>query len=144
MPSRFRLVAALVLAISAGALAFAQTEATTGTQPKGTTYDATFTFGDTTYSGTMTLTFAKEGAVSGTMAIESPVPVKGNVVGKRDGTKLTFDYPYSMAGDQPCDGRVTIDATIDEKDNASGTAHSVGCSDQPVDGTFSLKRHEEK
>jgi hypothetical protein len=79
------------------------------------------------------------------MAIESPAPVTGKVAGKRDGSRLAFDYPYSMGGDQPCDWRVTVDATLDQKtDSASGSARSVGCSDQPMDGTFSLKRHEEK
>ena len=131
---------ALVVTAGVTSVALAQTETKPAPDAKGTTYDVAFTFGDTTYSGTMKLTFAKD-TISGTMTIDSPVPVTGTVAGKRDGTKLTFDYPYSMGGDQPCSGRVTIEAKMDQKsDSASGTAHSVGCSDQPLDGTFSLKR----
>lgn len=107
---------------------------------KGTPYDVVFVFSDTNYTGTMTLTFDKD-VISGSMTITSPVPVTAKVAGTRNGTKLTFDYPYAMAGDQPCNGHVTIEATLDPKtDSASGTAHTIGCSDDPLDGTFSLKR----
>jgi len=145
MPSHIRSIAcALALAVAVAPIVFAHPQSTSASKDKGTVYDAAFTFGDTTYRGTMTLTFDKN-VVSGAMKIDSPVPVTGTVAGKRDGTKLTFAYPFSMGGDQPCDGRVTIDATMDQKaDTASGTARSVGCGDQPVDGTFSLKRHEDK
>lgn len=145
MPSPIRSIAcALALTAALTSVAFAQSAAAPAGNDKGTIYDVAFTFGDTTYTGTMTLTFTKA-TISGTMKIDSPVPVTGDVAGKRDGTKLTFDYPFSMAGDQPCDGRVTIDATLDQKaDSASGTAHSVGCGDQPIDGTFSLKHHDVK
>lgn len=113
-------------------------------EPKGTTYDVVFVFGDTNYTGTMNLTFDKD-VISGSMTIASPVPVTAKVAGTRKGTKLAFDYQYSMAGDQPCTGQVTIDATMDPKtDSASGTAHAVGCSDDPLDGTFSIKRAAEK
>lgn len=110
----------------------------------GTTYDVVFVFSDTSYTGTMTLTFDKD-VVSGSMTITSPVPVTAKVAGTRKGTKLTFDYAYAMAGDQPCNGQVTIEATMDPKTGtASGTAHAVGCSDDPLDGTFSLTRAQGK
>ncbi len=130
---------ALVCAAAFHAPLVAQAPTQAASNGEGTSYDVAFTFQDTTYTGTMKLTFNKD-VISGTMTITAPVPVTATVAGTRKDTKLTFDYSYSMGGDQPCDGRVTIDATIDSKtDNASGTARTVGCSDQPLDGTFSMK-----
>src|SRR5689334_722320 len=98
-------------------------------------YDAQFAFDNTTYVGTMTLKIVK-GVVSGSMAIETPVKVTGVVSGTLKSTKLALDYPFEMAGEQPCSGHVVIDATMDEKATAAqGTAHATGCGD-PADGTF--------
>ena len=106
---------------------------------KGSVYDVQFAFGDTTYSGKMTLAIVK-GTVSGSMAMDTPTTVTGEVAGTLSNSKLALDYPYSMAGERPCTGRVVVQATMDAKDGgAQGTAHSSGCGD-PVDGTFTLKR----
>ena len=106
---------------------------------KGSVYDVQFVFGDTTYSGKMTLAIVK-GTVSGSMAIDTPTTVAGEVAGTLSNSKLALDYPYSMAGEKPCTGRVVVEATMDAKDGgAQGTAHASGCGDA-VDGTFTLKR----
>ena len=50
-----------------------------------------------------------------------------------------LDYAFTIKSDQPCTGRVTVDAKMAADGSASGTAHSTGCSDTPLDGTFALK-----
>ena len=100
-------------------------------------YTVEFVFEGTTYSGTMTLTVAK-GTVSGPMMIDQPVPVTGDVAGTLKGDALALDYAYTVKSDQPCTGRVTVDAKM-TTDGATGTARSIGCSDAPLDGTFALK-----
>ena len=56
-------------------------------------YDVQFAFGDTTYSGKMTLAIVK-GTVSGSMAIDTPTTVTGEVAGTLSNSKLALDYPY--------------------------------------------------
>jgi hypothetical protein len=109
----------------------------------GTLYDVQFAFNNTTYAGTMTLKIAK-GMVSGSMSIDTPAKVTGVVSGTLKSTKLALDYPFDMAGEQPCSGRVVIDATMDAKATAAqGTARATGCGD-PAEGTFSIKRAVKK
>jgi hypothetical protein len=102
------------------------------------TYNVQFVFNETTYSGTMTLSVAK-GAVSGPMVIDQPVSVTGDTAGTLKGDSLMLDYEFTIKSDQPCTGRVTVDAKMTPDGSASGTAHSTGCSDAPLDGTFALK-----
>ncbi len=132
---------ALCLAASAVApLVHAQEKGSApAAQPR--TYNLVFDFGDTPYTGTMALTFAKE-TVTGTMKIESPMPVTGDVEGTLKGDALVLDYPFKMESES-CGGRVHVEGKMTEKqDGASGTAKTDGgCSPdgQPVSGTFTLK-----
>jgi hypothetical protein len=108
--------------------------------PKEQKYTVAFTFEDTTYTGTMTLKVA-DTAVSGAMEITDPIAVTGDVAGTLKKDELALDYPYTMGGDQPCTGRVTIAATMTaDKSSATGTAHSTGCGDHDLDGSVSLKK----
>jgi hypothetical protein len=137
-----RMVSALGLTLallSVASSAFAQGATKAPAAKKGSVYDVEFVFDTTSYVGTMTLAIAK-GVVSGSMVIETPVKVTGDVAGTLKGTKLALDYPFQMSGDKPCTGQVAVDAAMDAKANAAqGTAHASGCGN-PVDGTFSIKR----
>jgi hypothetical protein len=137
------LIGTVALVLAAHSV-MAQTKPAAGPSPaatKGTVYDVEFVFDNETYTGKMTLNIVK-GAVSGSMSIDSPTTVTGEVAGTLKDTKLALDYPYSMTGERPCTGRVVVDATM--KDGAAqGTARSSGCGD-PVDGTFTLKRSAAK
>ena len=58
---------------------------------KGTAYDVQFAFGDTTYSGKMTLAVVK-GTVSGSMAIDTPT----TVTGRWPGRSATPNWPSTI------------------------------------------------
>lgn len=109
-------------------------------QAKEQKYDVAFVFEDTTYTGTMTLKVAGTD-VTGTMAITAPVSVTADVAGTLKKDELALDYPFSMAGDQPCNGQVVVTAKMTaDRASASGTARASGCGDQPLDGTVTLKK----
>jgi hypothetical protein len=87
----------------------------------------------------MQLTVTK-GKVTGRMAIDNPAVVTGDVAGTLKGTAMALDYPYDVAGDQPCTGRVTVTATFDAKrTSAKGKAHAEGCGNV-LDGTVTLTK----
>jgi len=136
--TRAALVVTVAVLVASHAL-MAQTKpaASAPAAKKGTVYDVEFVFDNETYSGKMTLTIDK-GAVSGSMNIDSPTTVTGEVAGTLKDTKLALDYSYSMTGERPCTGRVVVDATMKEG-AAQGTARSSGGCGDPIDGTFSLK-----
>lgn len=126
-------------ALLAAAPALAQARSSAPPAKKATVYDAEFVMNGTTYAGKMTLTITR-GVVSGSMAIDTPTKVTGAVAGTLSSDKLALDYPFEMAGEQPCSGRVVVQATMDAKATAAaGSAHATGCGD-PADGTFSIKR----
>ena len=134
--TRALLVTVAILVAAHSVMAQTKPGASAPTAKKGTVYDVEFVFDNETYTGKMTLNIDK-GAVSGSMNIDSPTPVTGEVAGTLKDTKLALDYPYSMTGENPCTGRVVVDATM--KDGAAqGTARSSGCGD-PIEGTFTLK-----
>lgn len=127
-----------LIALALATAVHAQQKTTT---PQPRTYNLVFDFGDTPYTGTMTLTFDKE-TVGGTMKIDSPMPVTGTVEGTLKEDALTLDYAFKMESES-CGGRVHVDGKMSAKqDEASGTAKTDGgCSPdgQPVSGTFTLK-----
>jgi hypothetical protein len=134
---------AFVIVLAALSAASAQDKPASSPVKGATLYDAEFAFNNTTYAGSMTLKVVK-GVVTGSMAIETPTKVTGDVAGTLKGTKLSLDYPFVMTGEQPCNGRVVIDATMDaQTSTAQGTARATGCGD-PADGTFSIKRATKK
>ncbi|HSL22856.1 MAG TPA: hypothetical protein VK886_15095 [Vicinamibacterales bacterium] len=131
-------VACLISVTSIGAHLAAQEKPRTAPPAKGETYDVEFVF-DQNYTGTMMLRFVK-GSVTGTMVIDAPTRVDGEVVGTLKGNALVLEYGYTMR-EQACTGRVRVDATMTGKRAAaSGTARASGCSDEPLDGTVTLKR----
>jgi hypothetical protein len=138
-----KLIRAVVMAVGVvlaahSVMAQAKPAAAAPTAKKGTVYDVEFVFDNETYTGKMTLNIDK-GVVSGSMNIDSPTTVTGEVAGTLKDTKLALDYPYSMTGENPCTGRVVVDATMKEG-AAQGTARSSGGCGDPIDGTFTLKR----
>lgn len=103
-------------------------------------YDVEFVFDGTSYLGTMTLNIAK-GKVSGRMAIDRPTEVTGDVAGTLQKGMLALDYAFEMGGENPCSGRVTVDAKMTPDDmSATGSAHAEGCGDTPAEGSFTLKK----
>ena len=131
-----RLAGVLAIAVIAGTAPAAQKPAASNDHR----YDVTFAFdGDRTYTGAMTLTF--DGSrVSGKMAIDTPAVVTGTVAGTVKAGALSLDYPYQVAGDSPCTGRVTVSAKLSaDRSSAAGTTHAEGCGD-PHDGTFTLAK----
>jgi hypothetical protein len=103
-------------------------------------YDVEFVFDGTSYLGTMMLNIAK-GKVSGRMAIDRPTEVTGDVAGTLQKGMLALDYAFEMGGENPCSGRVTVDAKMTPDDmSATGSAHAEGCGDTPAEGSFTLKK----
>lgn len=91
------------------------------------------------YTGTMTLTVVK-GVVSGKMLLDSPTKIEGTVEGKQAGGTISLDFAYTIA-EQNCTGRVKADARIASgSDAASGPFTATGCSEEPVEGTLTMKK----
>lgn len=138
-------VAVAAILAATGSAAFAQGApakgATKSTVAKGQTYDVEFVFDNTPYSGTMVLQIAKKGGpVGGKMEITRPSVVNGDVAGTLTGETLSLDYPFTMVQEN-CTGRVVVTAKMTPKrDVATGTATASGCGDNPLEGTFSLKK----
>ena len=133
------LVSTLALALPAVALAQDKPKAAAAAA-KGQTYQVEFLFENGSYLGTMTLQIAKKGAIAGTMAIDRPTGVTGEVAGSLTGDALALDYPFTMVEDG-CTGRVVVNATMTKKrDAAEGKATASGCGDTPLEGTFTLKK----
>ena len=124
----------------AAAMAVVPAFAQKGTASKPQQYHVTFAFpSDAPYTGSMTLSIER-GKVSGKMAIDAPQTVTGTVAGTLKGGMLSLDYPYEVAGDKPCTGRVTVSAKFNEgRTEAKGTTHSEGCGN-PQDGQFTMTR----
>lgn len=135
-----RLISRLTAVPAALALAAVPLAAQKAPAPKAQDYHVEFTFpNNAPYVGTMTLTIA-QGKVAGKMAIATPETITGTVAGTLKATALALDYPYEVAGDKPCTGRVTVAATFNAaKTEAKGTTHSEGCGD-PIDGQFTLTK----
>jgi hypothetical protein len=140
-----RLLRLVVAAAVAGAVlsapAFAQKAPTAS---KSQEYHVIFAFpSDRTYTGSMTLEIQK-GKVTGKMGIDSPQTITGTVAGTLKGDALSLDYPFEVAGDQPCTGRVTVAATFNAaRTEARGTTHAEGCGD-PQDGQFTMTNAGQK
>jgi hypothetical protein len=133
---------AVAAVVAAAATVSAQSKKSGGAATgKGQAYDLEVVFDSTAYTGTMTLVIAKKGgAVTGSMMIDQPTRVTGEVAGTLDGDLLALDYAYTMQEDN-CTGRVTVSAKMaPTRDAASGTATASGCSDTPIEGTFALKK----
>lgn len=135
--------AALALALGlpgSGIMAAADQE--TGATDKGQPYDAEFVLDNVLYTGTMTLKIAGT-TVSGSMAIAQPIPVTGEVAGSLKGEALVLEYPFSAGGEQPCNGIAKVTGKMSEnRASASGSVEVFGCSEVPMQGTFTLKRKE--
>ena len=103
-------------------------------------YRAVPVVGPTRYSGRMIGTADGE-RICGTMVIEQPVRIHGQVAGTLKGQKRELRDPYTMRADG-CVGEVTISATFaPRRDTAEGSALITGaCVPQPVTGTLYLSR----
>jgi len=134
-----RLIHRSAIAAALAAMTAVSLSAQKGASPKAQEYRVEFAFPNDSYAGTMTLTIA-QGKVTGRMAIETPHPITGTVAGTLKSTTLALDYPYEIPGDQPCTGRVTVNATFNAaKTEAKGTTHAEGCGNA-VDGQFTMTK----
>jgi hypothetical protein len=134
-----RVLAVAIVVLFAASSALAQ-KGSAKKAADDTRYDVEFVFDGTSYLGTMTLNIAN-GKVSGRMAIDRPTEVTGEVAGTlRKGT-LALDYAFDMGGENPCSGRVTVDAKMTpDGAAATGSARAEGCGDTPAEGSFTLKK----
>ena len=129
---------ALVLALGAGLLA--QGSKTPPAADTGQVYDLEAVLDGTPYTGTMTLKIAGT-TVTGSMAIDSPIPVTADIAGTLKDGALLLDYEFVAQSEPPCNGRAVVTARMSaDRGSATGTVEATGCSDAPQQGTFSLKK----
>lgn len=132
------LLTAIMLAFSTDA-AVAQQKRKARPAAKDQVWQVDFLMDGEHYLGTMTLTTSR-GSVTGTMLIESPRKVTGDVQGKRTPELMSLDYPYTMEGES-CGGRVQVEVKFAANgQEGTGTAHAVDCNNQPMDGTVTFKK----
>jgi hypothetical protein len=93
------------------------------------------------YSGTMTFSVDAKGAVTGKMRLVDPIEVTATLAGTVKGTKWTFEYPYEIP-QQGCTGVVKGEADVpaDRKVIQGKSVAGGGCSEQPIELTFTLTR----
>ena len=109
--------------------------------PQGVLYDVRYDAGRA-YEGTARISVASGGAVSGSLAIETPLRMSGDIRGTIAGGRVTFDHPYTI-GD--CTGRMQGSGAV-SRNGASieGTVEIGGaCVPQPLKGTFRFTRRAE-
>ena len=137
-----RVVRDLAVAAAIAVMGAAPLVAQKSAAPKEQQYRVSFAFNNNeTYTGTMVLSFDQD-KVSGKMEIDTPSTVTGTVAGTAKGDVLSLDYPYNVAGDQPCTGRVTVSAKLNAaRTEAKGTTHAEGCGDS-LDGEFTMTKQE--
>jgi hypothetical protein len=105
----------------------------------GPTYSAKFNL-DQEYTGSGTFAVDAKGTVTGEMAVDSlgvRLTLSGTV---KDGVWTFEKMPYTMAA-QNCAGVVSGTAKVPE-DRAviTGQIHVEGCTEQPMDGTFTFTK----
>ncbi len=95
------------------------------------------------YSGTVQLTTAPGGAVTGTMSLVSPLAVDGTATGMIVGAQLQLDVEYFIPDNQ-CGGMVASTGAIEQGgDSGSGTSDISSdddCAGGPTSATFTLTR----
>ncbi len=126
--------------IVATALALAPFQATKA--PDAPTYDAKFTTSQgEVYTGTLTFAVDAKGGVTGKMRLVDPAEVTGTLAGTVKGTKWTFEFPYEIP-QQSCSGTVKGEADVpaDRKVIQGKGVAGGGCTEQPIDLTFTLTR----
>ena len=106
----------------------------------GQSYSAKFTL-DQEYIGTATFAVDAKGAVTGEVTIDSPgvrLTLSGTV---KDGVWTFEKMPYTIAAEN-CSGVTSGTATVPaDLGVISGKIHvEGGCTDQPMDGTFTFTR----
>lgn len=125
---------ACVIAVPAAAQGKAK-----GAAAKEQVWQVEFATNQDTYTGTMTLTVTK-GVVTGKMLLDAPTKIEAMVEGTQASGTITLDYPYTMV-EQNCTGRVKAEAKLAAKgEEASGPFTATGCSEEPVQGTLTMKK----
>ncbi len=103
------------------------------------TYDATYIVNDEPYIGTIDLSTAPGGAVTGTFLLADPGIVEGSVNGAIVGNEFTYSGPYKIAGG--CGGTVSGTGVITEGGTAvSGEVQVEDECSGPMSGTYSFGR----
>ena len=104
-------------------------------------YSAEFVVQGTSYTGSMTLTTAKGGPVTGAMSVTSPAKITGTVTGKVFGDTLSFESDYEIA-ENGCGGTVTGQGLIGEGGATASGQMDVydACADETMAGSFDLKK----
>ena len=135
-----RAFAGITLMLAFGAGVLAQGSKTPPAADKGQVYDLEAVLDGTPYTGTMTLKIAGT-AVTGSMAIDQPIPVTADIAGTLKENALLLDYDFVAQSEPPCNGHAVVSAKMPaDRGSATGTVEASGCSDAPQQGTFSLKK----
>ena len=102
-------------------------------------YDANFVVEGTSYAGTASLTTASGGAVTGTVAVTSPMTLNMNAAGTVVADSLRVSLPYTMP--DGCNGTAYLSGTVTVGGDSAGGVMSVDDScGGTLGGTFTLTR----
>jgi hypothetical protein len=103
------------------------------------TYDATYIVNDEPYSGTIDLSTAPGGDVTGTFLLGDPDLIEGSFSGVIAGNEFTYSGPYQIAGG--CGGTVSGSGFITEGGTlVSGEVQVDDECGGPMLGTYSFSR----
>jgi hypothetical protein len=108
--------------------------------PSGPTYTVKFSL-DQEYTGTTTLAIDEKGAVTGEMTVDPPgvrATLNGTV---KDGVWTFAKMTYTIASEN-CSGVASGTGKVPaDRQVITGTIHvEGGCTDQPMDGTFTFTK----
>jgi hypothetical protein len=108
------------------------------------TYEAVFESQGTNYTGTMALTTAPGGVVTGSVILTSPAEVIGDVTGTVVDSTFQFESDYSRDGG--CSGTLIGTGVI--QSDGIGTSGTIeiadDCTGGIMEGTFDLSRAAER
>jgi hypothetical protein len=132
-----RLIAWLVVTLTCAAPLAASQVASAPSLP---TYTAKFTL-DQEYTGTTTFAVDAKGAVTGEMVVDPP-GVRAALTGTVKDGVWTFDKMTYTIASENCTGVVSGTAKVPaDRQVITGTIHvEGGCTQQPMDGTFTFTK----
>lgn len=104
------------------------------------TYEATFEAQGTRYTGTLALTTAAGGVVTGSVLLTSPTEVKGDVSGTV--ADSTFEFGSTYTRDGGCGGLLTGKGGVEADGVASSGSIEIAddCAGGIMEGTYSVVR----
>lgn len=104
------------------------------------TYETTFEAQGTSYTGTMAVTTATGGVVTGSVLLTSPTEVKGDISGTV--ADSTFEFSSTYTRDGGCAGLLTGKGGVESNGVASSGTIEIAddCAGGIMEGTYSVVR----